>query len=468
MSEDSSATPNDAPAHSGTNSTPDEEQTLLRLAVVDGELRSTEHSSPLRWSMTIGRTGAVAASFNPVQVSQATAWLLSSWGAKGKFLPRLSIRGTTPDGITVESDHVYLVSHNTSSDSTGTTISLEGDVSQVRIIYHALPETSHGIITTYFTIGMRAFRRPSVETALGRVTLSGPTEIDDPDHVNGRVHIEAPTEDRPVNEWLSDCDNLTKRVLDMVSLAEGGLIRWSVRQTATEDTLLTIDCEGTKGAGAAWDGVFHHLHLQPALDLAVSHYTEELCERTGMAIALEWFVHHSHYAELQLIAAMTALEHLVSVFVQNQGTPKVIGSEMFDRLLTQMKALWQTAIETAPEEEKSAVSRVRDKLTHLNEGSFRDKLEAMLTTYKVPLAGLELGRINKAVAARNRVVHRGLYQSKDERAHIQDHVSVLRELLKRIFLTFLQYKGQYFSLLNGPEWNSFPPHETSETSQNGA
>ena len=247
------------------------------------------------------------------------------------------------------------------------------------------------------------------------------------------------------------------RVLDMLSFAEGELIRWSVRQIETKEAIVVIDCEGPKGSGPAWDGAFHYLNLQPVLDLAVNRYTEELRDQTGLAVALEWFVHHPRYSELQLIAAMTALEHLVSVFEQKNGSPKILKPELFAKLLETVRPAWRKTLEEEFKLPHDLTARMDAKLDPLNEGNFRDKLKAMLDAYTVPLADLEIQRINDAVAARNRVIHVGLYRNKEDEANLQQHVAVLRELLKRICLTLLQYEGQYFSLLNGPQWMHFPP-----------
>jgi len=386
-----------------------------------------------------------------------SAWLLKIGMADGKFVPRLGMRGTAAGGIVVESDYIHLRDVTTDSDAGGARLKLSGDASKLRLLYRAMPETARGVHVIYFTVGMRAFGSPSAETAVGRVTLAGPTTLDDPNYVHGRIHVEATNDERPFPEWLSDCDRHVERVLDMVSFAEGGFIRWSVRRIETDQGLAVIDCEGAKSTGPAWDGAFHHLNLQPVLDLAVTRYTEELCEKTGLNVALEWFVHHPRYAELQLISAVTALEHLVAAFEKRHSVPGIMDPRNFHKLLEDAQALWGMAQESSPVADQPQFARVKEKLLHLNEPSFRDKLEAMLTAYNVPLAGLALSRISKAVAARNRVIHHGLYRSKDGRADLQEHVAVLRELLKRIFLTLLNYEGQYFCLLHGPEWNQFPP-----------
>jgi hypothetical protein len=431
------------------------EDSLLRLSLVEGQLRSDEGTSDLRWAVTIGRQGGIALLFEPIDLTAETAWLLKAAFPEGRVLRRFSVTGLTQNGIRVESEYVYIVANKTESDASGTRLILTGDASRLRIAYQALPQSSENVLVTYLTVGLRAFGGPSVETSFGKLTLVGPTEIKDPDHLNGRVHIQS-NQQVPLTEWLTGCDRLMARVLDMLSFAEGGLIRWSVRQIETKEAIVVIDCEGPKGTGPAWDGAFHYLQLQPVLDLAVNRYTEELRDQTGLAVALEWFVHHPRYSELQLIAATTALEHLVSVFEQKKGSPKILKPELFEKLLGTVRPAWRKTLEEFKLPHDLA-ARMDTKLETLNEGNFRDKLKAMLDAYTLPLADLGMTRINDAVAARNRVIHVGLYRNKEDESNLQQHVAVLRELLKRICLTLLQYDGQYFSLLNGPHWTHFPP-----------
>jgi len=430
---------------------------LLQIPDIEAELSFENDSTFLRLSLTIGRHGGIALLFEPIDVTSETAWLVNAAFPEGRLLRRFQLRGKAGGGMTIESDDVYITSNRTESDSKGARLVLSGDASRLRIEYHPLPKTSRNVVLTYFTVGMRAFRPPSIDTPHGKLTLVAPTEIEDPDHVNGRVHVEAKKLERPLDEWIGDCDGLLTRVLDMVSFAEGGLIRWSVRQIESEEAVVSIDCEGPKGSGPAWDGAFHYLNLGPVLDLAVNRYTEELCEQTGIAVALEWFVHHPRYSELQLVSAMTALEHIVSVFEEKNGSPKIIDPELFAKAVDPVRQTLKRVLTDEMHVDRAAAQRIDAKLTQVNNGNFRDKLEILLGAYWVPLRGLDLKQINDAVAARNRVVHRGLYRSGDQEPNLQQHVAVLRELLKRIFLALLRYEGQYFSLLNGPQWLAFPP-----------
>ena len=125
--------------------------------------------------------GAIDFEFAPVAATNEAFWLFEVGLAKGPFLTRLSARGTTPDGTTVESDHVYIVECGSTSDATSSTITIRGDATRLRIIHGDLPKEADGLTVVYNTVGMRAFGTPTAMTSAGKLTLSGPSKIVDPE-----------------------------------------------------------------------------------------------------------------------------------------------------------------------------------------------------------------------------------------------------------------------------------------------
>jgi len=432
------------------------ENTILHVSGFTGELRCGDKSVSATWSVTIGKHGGISIRVEPIPLEASSKWMFDVAFPSGPLLERLSIHGQNHEGISCETDQFYVITCETTSDGHGNRLSLAGDALKLRLLYLPMPETSTGLRAIYYTVGMRASGAPTVSTSAGRLTLVAPMKLAEPDNISGRLYIESPNDKRSAESWLSDCDAVVLRVLDLVSLADGGLIRWSVRRLENERELIAIDCEGPKESGPAFDGLFAYLNLQPVLEL-VERYTEELCERTGLAVALEWFVHHPRYAELELIAASTALEHLIAVFVKGHATPELVSADLFSARLADMKKSWEDAAKSASASDQALIPRIIQKLGGLNYGSFYDKLVAFTEHYKVPLVGVDLKDVKGAIDARNGVIHRGLYRTKEEERQLYQHVHVLRQVLKMIFLTLLEYKGQYLSLLNGPKWLQFPP-----------
>jgi hypothetical protein len=71
-------------------------------------------------------------------------------------------------------------------------------------------------------------------------------------------------------------------------------------------------------------------------------------------------------------------------------------------------------------------------------------------------------RLQEAIAARNRIVHRGHNDqtgSQEER-RLWEHVVFTREVIVRLVLTALEFHGQYISFVGGYHFSRFPPHDS--------
>jgi hypothetical protein len=80
----------------------------------------------------------------------------------------------------------------------------------------------------------------------------------------------------------------------------------------------------------------------------------------------------------------------------------------------------------------------------------------------IPMVRITLDEVHAAIGARNDVVHDAQYDSSESNVRLWRHVSILRELVLRIILTLLGYKGRYASFLDGFKWRNFPPAEDDE------
>jgi hypothetical protein len=161
---------------------------------------------------------------------------------------------------------------------------------------------------------------------------------------------------------------------------------------------------------------------------------------------------HPNYLEVQLLTAMTALEHLVSKYTSHRTISPPIDKNTFATLI---KPMLETAYDQVSATLTSpGIQRVRDRIANLNHVTLKDQLWAMLASYNVPLGGIG-DRINPAIDVRNDIVHSGHHLGEFKDLHL--HVVVLRELLKRVFLSLLEFQGQYECWLNGQEWITFPP-----------
>jgi hypothetical protein len=421
------------------------------------------HSAELTCEIWVDRDGAIYWKSGPVELTSDNKWLIHIAVELGVVMRAVDFRSLVPESGTISSNYAYVTGHTTSSTiGQPSTIIVNGSLARAKLSYSALSTESSNSAVIYHTIGMTGRLPVTVESPTGMLTQNGPSQVENYDFLHGHILIQAPAQSLPFDQWLADCDQLVSRVLDMVSLAEGRLIRWSVRQIEAGDRVLELEFNGPHASGLPLWPAFDYRFLKPVLDLAVNVYTEEFRETTSLAIALEWFVHHPQYTELTLTSIVTALEHLVSVENHGKKDPKLISKELFKKFLVQTENIFDDAANTSQAEDQEAIVIVKRKLPGLNSSTLRDKIERYLEIHRIPMDQIEMDEVHAAVAARNDVVHRGRYEPDNTEAKLYQHIAVLREVVLRVFLTLLQYQGNYWSFLKGPKWQTFPPAPPKE------
>jgi hypothetical protein len=265
---------------------------VLEYPDFEGTITLENQSVSVAGSIRVDPKGAIRYTLSPIPSGPETAWLLRVMYPSSRVLPRLRLRATTSDGIQLSSDHLYISSGGRSSDADGVQFSISGELLALEATCRDMPVTSKGIRLIYFPSGMKCFGAPTHTTAVGRIVLAGSHEIGDPDVLSGHLQIEAPEKERPLEEWRAACDEMANKVFDLISLAEGCFFRASIRRIEDDHGLIKLFCDGPRESGSHQDGLLSHLHLQPVLELAVNTYTDDLCRRTGLPVAIEWFVHH--------------------------------------------------------------------------------------------------------------------------------------------------------------------------------
>jgi hypothetical protein len=201
--------------------------------------------------------------------------------------------------------------------------------------------------------------------------------------------------------------------------------------------------------------------LQPAIETALNNYTPELRQDTGLDVAIAWSLMNSRYSEADFLAAMTALEHLIYVYSARNPQGRIVGKGDFrNKIQPVIEDALRTALASLGiRSGDSRVAEMVENLGKINERSLRDHLEAFLAYHGVPVdKPKEVIKI--LVKLRNDIVHRG-QASPENQPHLEKLLAVLRELLARVFLTLLRYRGPYFSYLAGCEIKQFPIESTS-------
>jgi hypothetical protein len=442
------------------------ERTIFEIINCKGKLSWSDSSLEIEFKLSCGRDGSLAISPNPIPISPQSKFLFDLSSTRSRTSEKFIFFGLGPDREQIETKSAYLTHFMTRSNAEGSFIDLEISTHHLEIRWQH-PQTSASrepIHLEYLVPGLRGFGSTEVEAPFGKVRVAGATEVEHYTELTGIVTITAmrhPNSSEATQ--LEELDARVRRLLDVLSLAEGRFMQWSIRRIVAEGQVRSAVFRGPMDSSEPRFPLFSFLNLPPVVKIAVEQYTEELCKATGVDVAIEWFLMHPQYAETQFLTGMTALEHLIHVFGKQHPQGGMLPRNIFKKKLRpRLQDALDNAFKALPAEILSegsdALEVMSRKFGDLNRRTLRTNLEALLKHHGVPISDIET-EIPSLISLRNHVIHRGHQSEADGSQALSYSVAVLRELLTRVFLSLFRYRGTYQSFLNGPEWRQFPPDQ---------
>lgn len=432
---------------------------LLQLDGCIGKLRWNAAELPIAFSLVCRPNGAVVISASDIPVSNESKFLWEIEAGRGHTLENFTISGVSADGIRIHTDHAYFTECGTRSDQTGDVFALKASSNLLDVTWPGPPLNQNGgpYAIEYLIPGLDCLGVASAQASFGTVTVRGSARAEDYDCITGTLAVESKVPEQLLAQ-PEDLDRNVRLILDILSFAEGRFMDWSIRKTIIGGKVCSARLSGARGTTEPQFPVFSYLNLEPVLRVALEKYTRQLCDKTGIDLAIEWFLMHPRYSELRFITGMTALEHMIHVFSErNPLLPKTTFRKFVrPRVESELRAAVATLQNGGNWTQE--VEIMAHKLGDLNRRPLQENLKKMLQHYQVPLRDL-VGEIPKLIQLRNDIVHIGHRPRSPDNPGLAHYNSVLRELLTRIFLTHLEYEGQYQSFLSGPEWVAFPPTE---------
>lgn len=438
----------------------------IELANCHGRIWAGSDSTEATFDVLVDRCGRLTFKMTPRPLEATNLWLMRAGEPSGRHIQPLSFDGLAEGGRHVSSEHLYVTRWGSETSAEATTVNIDGAPSHLLITpdpRNAEPTTAMGAAVKYFVPSIVGFRQQTVNVSSGKLTLRAQTRLDAECEISGTLLIEAAKgESRPFSEWLETCDRDCRRVLEILSFVEGRFFRECARDILCDNSWIRTDVWEAPAPGSEAEPVWYSLNLDPFIQLAVLGYTDELRESRGLDVAIEWFFAHSRYVEVKLATAQATLEYLVTCFEGARGLPgSALPKDVFmDSVRPRMESAISAALESLAGVVNEPVLRMsgeffRAKLGVLNALTIREKLFRMLDADGVPYEGLA-DAIKKAISARSGILHGSRGKSRVAGENVR-HVAVLRELVKRIILTLLGYRGRYISYLNGVEGVEFPP-----------
>jgi len=424
----------------------------LELRRCQGRLTRGKDSIDLQFDLIVDRFGKAAVQFDEISLNSASEFLfdLMHDDADEGSLPSLS--GQHPDGATVEARYLQTVEHKTRSGDWGSGMSgrmLTRDLS-IKMKADGGPRNAHRL--EYIIPRLRCFRAdPPVETPDGCYSVVGEADIDDHRELGGVVIVEIP----PAQALDLDAyDARVESLLDYLSLANGRLLRWSVRKQFIPDGQLLMKLRGDQVHGGKGLPLFPYLHLRPAIEAALTHIPVDEHRRLGLHMAISWTLLNSQFAEANFQGMMTALEHLVHVGLPDDGKASLFPRQQFRAMRPLIDdALRAAMVASGVDKGDHRIDGMVGRVGDLNRKSLQNKILAYLEYHAVSADDL-LPSLPGILRLRNDVVHRGLSSGYRD-GSFDACCDNARELLARIFMTHLKYSGPYESFLGGYSTKQF-------------
>jgi len=178
---------------------------------------------------------------------------------------------------------------------------------------------------------------------------------------------------------------------------------------------------------------------------AWKEYSEELDDKYGFNLALEWYLDSwsASILESQFLNATTCLELLMDKFHSMNNSELIVSEEKFSDFQKNVKECVKEKAKSLGFEE-STRALFYDKLGKgLNRRSYVDKARMLLEHWKIKFDDLNI-TIDDIVSIRNEITHRGQPSGDEESKRLFKIYKALITILTRIFLAMLNYEGDYW------------------------
>lgn len=428
-----------------------------------GHLQVNGSTLKLTFLVRIDPAGEVEFDFGTIALTSETKFIMDFWHNTGAKVKCYSLSGKSADGIEFNTDNLYFnnLGHN-SSKASGSCMSPKGRCSSAKF-HRNLPEPISMPIIRMRVKGFRNFQQLESKCYLGTITMGGKNPIEKPDTITGYIAVFSDNEPSDLSAWRTESDKLLEHVRRVMSFASAAMLQVPIIEYFSDNSL-EIQALSQVSQTSATMRTIHFLNQQPVFDSAVLSFFNPPIKVKNLFFAIEWFSMNSTDNEVRLVNAMTALENIIaSNFI---GTDvEIQPPKVFEKTRKILRKVIKECVEKwGPEETEKAkevLEEMNERLADLNRRSILKKFKILADHWSIPLNGISIDDFRAVKRARDRIVHRGHYYEEEqgETVDLWQHVTVVREIVVRILLTAIGYKGSYCSYLGGYHEAQFPPQE---------
>jgi hypothetical protein len=428
-----------------------------------GTISDENESWDIRCEVRCSSTGQLSVLLDDMPLNDTTFRLYDAAnGSNPAMPPYLKLDCVAPDGTRLISDYTYITELGLPYNAEGSWVHLRGKATRLEAMISPCDSASKATLR-YHTLGMCGFSAIKKEYGDLILKAEAPHDVEDFDSMSGTVWMQGRNIEA-LNAWVAERDRNTETLLRVISFGQGRIVRWAVRELWADDILSSILFVSTNSSPEGLELPFSHLNMEPLIDLAISRFETGLDQPRNLSVAMEWLAISSTYSEVKLLNAAVAFESLLAgnaedgAMLPADEVQSVI-RDPIETILSErstVNSLRRQVPVLSEEEAIATLDAIKAKLGELNRRPFRNRLNAFLERFDVPLSDLPLS-VHQLLQTRNKIVHGS--DNPHPEYSIAEQAVMMREVLRRTILAMLGFEGEFCSYIHGHEWLTFraPP-----------
>jgi hypothetical protein len=426
---------------SGENIVPDESPSdaVLKGDSYQGTVTSGGGSRPISFKLSADADCRLRFIVDPVD-TQTYLLVAKNSGKPGETEAPPSLAGRSADGKTVASDGISVRGWGSNKDGHYIRIA-----ARVATVTHPSAQRIERPILRLWLRSFVSFRNAPIETPLGTLAVHGNSESADCDEMSGSVAVQAPSSN-PDAAWRRHADDFLRHMHRGLALAHGGRLQTPRLDYAEGDSL-----EITFFAGSAFEREFpvqYQLNHDPFIRSLAERYFNGGPFPEVLWTALGWMQTETTFDEIRFLTAMTALESVIEgQLPERRGT--IIPKSEFKPL----RKLLEGIIAASAKLQAGSKEILLAKIAGLNKKTLSEKITSLFDHFDIPRRDFEGNTIVGLIKLRNEIVHRG---GIPDGVDLWRQIILVRELLTRILLKEMGFKGQYCCYIGGLHDRNFP------------
>lgn len=428
---------------------------LLEFKSYLGNLQAGNDIVPVTYRIRIDEAGEVKFDFDSITLTNETSFIMQRWGGDGARLGHFSLVGKAEDDTEFKTDDLYFTSLAIESHpETGSRMSPVGGCLHAEFRRKLAMPAAKPMLRMRVK-GFQNSGRLNSKCRLGMIAMDGDNSIDNPDTITGYIAVQADNVPFDLTAWQAEADKLLEHIRNVMSFASAIILKRPIIEFCAGDDLLVVTCSQTRQS-SAFLRIFYHSDQQPVFDAAVNSFFAPPFDVKNLFFAIEWFAMEATYNEVRLVNAMTALENFVASNL-DKNKKAFFSSSQFKKIAHDLRLALKEAVgKIGVSSDDSMLDELYKKLPDVNRRSIIQKVELLAIRWSVPLDGID---IEGAIKARNSIVHEGFYydSGKVECRNLGEYVAIVREVVARLLLAAIGYRGNYISHIDGYHDAQFPP-----------